>query len=148
MNKPSPLQPLLELMQSRMDDAARRLGELIASETEGKRKLDMLQEYRDEYQQRFLQAAASGIGPDAWRNYSAFLVKIDEAIAAQRSMVEQSRQRTVQGQQVWMNHRNKVKAIDTLTQRQRAAELHTEARREQRLSDEHAARRFNGKIDD
>ncbi len=148
MNKPSPLQPLLELMQSRMDDAARRLGELIASETEGKRKLDMLQEYRDEYQQRFLQAAASGIGPDAWRNYSAFLVKIDEAIAAQRSMVEQSRQRTVQGQQVWMNHRNKVKAIDTLTQRQRAAELRTEARREQRLSDEHAARRFNGKIDD
>lgn len=135
-------------MQSRMDDAARRLGELIASETEGKRKLDMLQEYRDEYQQRFLQAAASGIGPDAWRNYSAFLVKIDEAIAAQRSMVEQSRQRTVQGQQVWMNHRNKVKAIDTLTQRQRAAELRTEARREQRLSDEHAARRFNGKIDD
>jgi flagellar FliJ protein len=135
-------------MQSRMDDAARRLGELIASETEGKRKLDMLQEYRDEYQQRFLQAAASGIGPDAWRNYSAFLVKIDEAIAAQRSMVEQSRLRTVQGQQVWMNHRNKVKAIDTLTQRQRAAELRTEARREQRLSDEHAARRFNGKIDD
>lgn len=131
-----------------MDDAARRLGELIASETEGKRKLDMLQEYRDEYQQRFLQAAASGIGPDAWRNYSAFLVKIDEAIAAQRSMVEQSRLRTVQGQQVWMNHRNKVKAIDTLTQRQRAAELRTEARREQRLSDEHAARRFNGKIDD
>ncbi|MBC9070805.1 flagellar export protein FliJ [Thauera sp. CAU 1555] len=148
MNRPSPLQPLLELMQSRMDDAARRLGELIASETEGKRKLDMLQEYRDEYQQRFLQAAASGIGPDAWRNYSAFLVKIDEAIAAQRSMVEQSRLRTVQGQQVWMNHRNKVKAIDTLTQRQRAAELRTEARREQRLSDEHAARRFNGKIDD
>lgn len=131
-----------------MDDAARRLGELIASETEGKRKLDMLQEYRDEYQQRFLQAAASGIGPDAWRNYSAFLVKIDEAIAAQRSIVEQSRLRTVQGQQVWMNHRNKVKAIDTLTQRQRAAELRTEARREQRLSDEHAARRFNGKIDD
>lgn len=148
MNRPSPLQPLLELMQSRMDDAARRLGELIASETEGKRKLDMLQEYRDEYQQRFLQAAASGIGPDAWRNYSAFLVKIDEAIAAQRSIVEQSRLRTVQGQQVWMNHRNKVKAIDTLTQRQRAAELRTEARREQRLSDEHAARRFNGKIDD
>ena len=131
-----------------MDDAARRLGELIASETEGKRKLDMLQEYRDEYQQRFLQAAASGIGPDAWRNYSAFLVKIDEAIAAQRSMVEQSRLRTVQGQQVWMNHRNKVKAIDTLSQRQRSAELRTEARRDKRLSDEHAARRFNGKIDD
>lgn len=131
-----------------MDDAARRLGELIASETEGKRKLEMLQQYRDEYQQRFLQAAASGIGPDAWRNYSAFLVKIDEAIAAQRNMVEQSRQRTAQGQQVWMSHRNKVKAIDTLTQRQRAAEQRTEARREQRLSDEHAARRFNGKTED
>lgn len=143
MTKPSPLQPLLELMQSRMDEAARRLGELIASETEGKHKLEMLQSYRAEYQQRFLQAAASGIGPDAWRNYSAFLVKIDEAIAAQHAMVEQSRLRTVQGQQVWMTHRNKVKAIDTLTQRQRTAEQRKEAKQEQRLSDEHAAYRFN-----
>lgn len=148
LNRTSPLQPLLELMQSRLDDAARRLGALIASETEGQRKLEMLQSYRDEYQQRFLQAAASGIGPDAWRNYSAFLAKIDEAIAAQRSLVEQSRQLTLQGQQVWIDHRNKVKAIDTLTQRQRSAALRAEARQEQRLSDEHAARRFTGKADD
>ncbi|THF64165.1 flagellar export protein FliJ [Pseudothauera rhizosphaerae] len=144
MSKPSPLQPLADLMQTRMDDAARRLGELIASETEGRRKLEMLQEYRAEYHQRFLEAAANGIGPDAWRNYSAFLGKIDEAIAAQRGAVELSRQRTVQGQQVWIGHRNKAKAIDTLTQRQHAAEQRKEARREQRLTDEHAARRFHG----
>ncbi|THF65972.1 flagellar export protein FliJ [Pseudothauera nasutitermitis] len=128
-----------------MDDAARRLGELIAMETEGQRKLEMLQAYRDEYHQRFVQAVSNGIGPDAWRNYSAFLARIDDAIAAQRSAVEQSRQRTAQGQQVWLAQRNKVKAIDTLSQRHKAADQRLENKREQRLLDEHSARLFSRK---
>lgn len=148
MSQRFPLQPLLDLVQTRMDDAARRLGELIASQSEGQRKLEMLQQYRDEYHQRFVQAISSGIGPDAWRNYSAFLGRIDEAIAAQRKAVEQSRQRTAQSQQVWLSHRNKVKAIDTLSQRHKAAGLRQEARQEQRLSDEHAARRHGESRDE
>lgn len=143
MSKGFPLQPLLDLAHTRMDDAARRLGELVASEAEGQRKLEMLQSYRDEYHERFLQAVANGISADAWRNFSAFIDKIDEAIAVQQRAVESSRLRTRQGQQQWMEQRNRVKAIDTLSQRHHAAGLRLEARREQKLADEHAARQFS-----
>lgn len=139
-----PLQPLLDLANTRMDEAARRLGELIASQRDGQQKLEMLQGYRDEYHARFVEAARNGIGPDAWRNFSAFIGKLDDAIAAQRRVVEQSRDRTAQGQEVWLAQRNRVKAFDTLSQRHQAGVARQDAKREQKLSDEHTARRYAG----
>ncbi|MCK9985093.1 MAG: flagellar protein FliJ [Azoarcus sp.] len=147
MSKSFPLKPLLELSQTRMDDAARRLGELIASEQEGTRKLELLQNYRDEYESRFHEAARNGISPDEWRNFSAFIGRIDEAIAVQKANVERSRQMTVAGQNAWMAQRNKVKAFDTLQKRHDLGEARKEARLEQRQSDEHSAKRYANRED-
>lgn len=143
-----PLKPLLDLANTRMDEAARKLGELISGEHECARKLELLENYRAEYQQRFEEAARNGIGPDAWRNFSAFLARIDEAIAAQRTAVERSRQATAGGQQAWLNQRNKVKAFDTLSQRHQAAQTKREQRDEQRQSDDHAAKAFRERASD
>ena len=142
MTTPFPLKPLLDLTQNRMDEAARRLGELIASEQEGQRKLELLQNYRDEYSERFQDAARNGLSPEAWRNYSAFIGRIDEAIAVQKGQVDRSRQMTAAGQQDWMTQRNKVKAFDTLQKRHELGESKKAARIEQRQSDEHSAKRF------
>ena len=68
MSHSFPLKPLLVLTQTRMDDAARRLGELIASEQEGTRKLELLQNYRAEYEARFHDATRHGMSPETWRN--------------------------------------------------------------------------------
>ncbi|MBO7411828.1 MAG: flagellar FliJ family protein, partial [Ottowia sp.] len=73
MPRPFPLKPLLDLTQTRLDDAAKTLGELVAKETEHSQKLQLLEEYRQDYFQRFEQAALDGISPDMWRNYSAFI---------------------------------------------------------------------------
>ena len=43
-----PLETLLELAQSRADEAAKRLGQLIAAQSEDSRKLELLQQYRAE----------------------------------------------------------------------------------------------------
>jgi flagellar protein FliJ len=139
------MQPLLDLANNRMDEAARKLGELISGEHECQRKLELLEAYRAEYQDRFLEAARNGIGPDAWRNFTVFIGRIDEAIAVQRAVVEQSRQATVGGQQAWLAQRNKVKAFDTLSQRHQAQQAKREQRDEQRQSDEHAAKTFREK---
>ncbi|TAH51549.1 MAG: flagellar export protein FliJ [Betaproteobacteria bacterium] len=135
------LQPLLDLAQTRTDEAARKLGELIASERTVEEKLKLLEDYRQEYHDRFMQAVREGIGPDAWRNFSAFINRLDDAIAAQRKVVEQSRQQTAQGQQFWLTQRNRLKAFDTLSQRHQASVARSEAKQEQKLTDEHAARR-------
>ena len=142
MTNPFPLKPLLDLTQTRMDEAARRLGELIASEQEGTRKLELLQNYRDEYESRFHDAARNGISPETWRNFSAFISRIDEAIAIQKAHVDRSRQLTTAGQNAWMTQRNKVKAFDTLQKRHELGEAKKAARLEQRQLDEHSAKRF------
>ena len=142
MTEPFPLQPLLDMANSRMDDAARKLGELIASDRAVEEKLELLINYRQEYQARFIDAARNGIGPDAWRNYSAFLLKLDEAIAHQQRVASESNRRVEAGQQEWVDQRNRVKAFDTLSNRHQAQQARKEAKQEQRLTDEHAAKQF------
>lgn len=138
------LQPLLDLAQTRTDEAARRLGELVAAERDLEHKLKMLEDYREEYHERFREAARDGLSPDALRNYGAFIGRLDEAISAQRRIVDQSRNKTAQGQQAWLQQRNRLKAFDTLSQRHRVGLAREEVRQEQKMSDEHAARRGRG----
>ncbi|MDR2031083.1 MAG: flagellar export protein FliJ, partial [Azoarcus sp.] len=127
-----PLQPLLDLANTRMDEATRHLGELIASERNGKQKLELLQRYRAEYSERFVAAARDGIGPDAMRNYSNFIARLDEAIDAQHRVVEQSHLHTSQGQQQWIAQHTKVRAFDTLSQRFQNELARKASRQEQR----------------
>ena len=148
MSESFPLQPLLDLANNRMDEAARKLGELIASEHAVEEKLALLVEYRKEYHARFVDAVRSGIGPDAWRNFSAFLGKLDDAIAQQEKAVSVSKQRTEQGQQAWVDQRNKVKAFDTLSHRHQSLQSRKEAKQEQRLTDEHAAKQFRDRTEE
>jgi flagellar FliJ protein len=138
--KAFPLQSLLELSQTRMDEAARRLGQLLASEQEVEKTLTMLIQYRDEYEGRFREAAKNGMAREQWRNYQTFLGRLDEAIAQQRRVVDASKQRTAAGQQAWLDQRNKAKAFDTLSQRHKANEGRAAAKSEQRAQDEHAAK--------
>lgn len=148
MSESFPLQPLLDLANNRMDEAARKLGELIASEHAVEEKLALLVDYRKEYHARFVEAVRNGIGPDAWRNFSAFLGKLDEAITQQERAVSVSRQRTEQGQQAWVDQRNKVKAFDTLSHRHQSLQARKEAKQEQRLTDEHAAKQFRDRTEE
>lgn len=142
MVKPFPLQTLLELSQLRMDESAKRLGELLAGEQEAGARLILLQQYRDEYSQRFVAAAQNGIGRDAWSNYQSFLARLDEAILQAQAMVAQSKLRTAEGQRELAAKHGKVKAFDTLSQRHRTRELNVENRKEQKMQDEHAARHY------
>lgn len=141
MTKPFHLKPLQELSQSRLDDATRELGRLVAHEQEGAKKLEILQNYRVEYEARFREALDEGIGMEAFRNYSAFMTRIDQAIAIQQGQVDRSRRDTSTGRQSWMHQRNRSKAFDALHERHVAAENRREARSEQSLSDERATRK-------
>lgn len=138
-----PLQILLDLSQHQLDEAARRLGECISSQEEAAQRLEMLAQYREEYQTRFLAAAKDGIGLDAWQNYRAFLDRLDEAVAQATELLAASQRRTTAGQQEWLQKRGKVNAFDTLAQRHQARADYAEQKQEQKASDEHTATRFN-----
>ncbi|MCL2829792.1 MAG: flagellar export protein FliJ [Betaproteobacteria bacterium] len=139
------LQIVLDLMQERADEATRELGRLIAAEKSEKEKLLLLQQYRDEYSQRFLAAARNGLSTREWRNYQDFLDRIDQAIEQQKKTVSTSKEDTVAGQDRWQEQNVKLKAFDTLSQRFHSQEAVREAKREQKITDEIAARRREGK---
>ena len=135
-----PLQTLLELSQTRLDDATRRLGELMAGERSASERLSLLSQYRSEYHSRFLAAAQAGLSQDQWRNYQAFLAKLDGAIRQAQAAAEQSQRHTAAGQQAWLDKRGEKKAFDTLSQRYRQRQQYAEQKAEQKAQDEHAAR--------
>lgn len=143
MTKPFSLQTVLELMQTRADDATLRLAKLIAAERDAKSKLQMLTQYRDEYAQRFQQAAQNGLNPRDWSNYREFLNRLDEAIAQQGRAVAVQTSNTVNGQKDWQQQRTKLKAFDTLSQRHHNNEMAHEFKSEQKAQDEFAARGKN-----
>ena len=140
MTKPFSLQTVLELMQTRADDATQNLARLIANERDAKNKLEMLQQYRDEYALRFRQMAQNGLTQSEWRNYQEFLNRLDEAIDSQRQTLTQQKQRTAAGQAQWQQQQKKLKAFNTLSERHYANENALESKREQKTQDEVAAR--------
>ena len=141
MTKPFSLQTVLELMQARADEATQHLARLIANERDAKNKLAMLQQYRDEYASRFRQAAQNGLSQREWHNYQEFLNRLDEAVDLQTKTVAQQVQHTVAGQRNWQQHRKKLKAFDTLSDRHFANENAQELKREQKTQDEFATRK-------
>lgn len=141
MTKPFALQAVLDLMQNRADEATQKLARLISAEQDAKTKLDLLSEYREEYARRFQTTAQQGMSPLQWKNFQDFLSRLDDAIGQQQAAVANSRNNTAAGQAHWQEQRIRLKAIDTLSDRHRVSELALEIRREQKLSDEIAARR-------
>ncbi|RIX41226.1 MAG: flagellar export protein FliJ [Rhodocyclales bacterium GT-UBC] len=145
MAQPFSLQPLLEIMQTRTDEATRQLGQLIAAEQSQKSRLQMLEQYRSEYASKMSQATAEGITQLVLRNYQAFLGRIDEAIAQQRLVVKNSEISTKAGQEHWKSQNKQLKAIDTLSTRHEARERYREHKQEQKLQDEFTTRKYSGK---
>lgn len=148
MTRPFTLQPLLEIMQNRADEATRRLGKLIASEQDAKARLQMLEQYRAEYAEKMCEASALGLTPIALRNYQDFLSRIDQAITQQAAVVKHSEVQTAHGQQHWKSQNKQLKAIDTLAVRHEARERHLEGKQEQKLLDEYTTRKFSAPKED
>ncbi|PKO89304.1 MAG: flagellar export protein FliJ [Betaproteobacteria bacterium HGW-Betaproteobacteria-12] len=142
MTQPFSLQPLLEIMQTRSDEATRQLGKLIAAEQNQRSRLQMLEQYREEYAQRLREATADGVTRLILRNYQDFLARIDEAITQQKIAVGNSERSTRAGQDHWQTQNTRLKAIDTLSQRHDERERYRENRQEQKIQDEFSTRKY------
>lgn len=143
MTQSFPLQTLLELMQSRTDEATRQLGQLISAEQSQRSRLEMLEQYREEYAQRLRDATTEGITRLILRNYQEFLARIDEAIEQQHLAVQNSELKTKAGQAKWSAQNKQLKAIDTLSIRHDARERYRENKLEQKLLDEFSSRKYS-----
>ncbi|HRH81164.1 MAG TPA: flagellar export protein FliJ [Thiobacillaceae bacterium] len=142
MAKEFPLQPLLEYSQHRMDSAERTLLMLKQREEKERQRLRDLLDYRREYQDRLSGNSAAGMPIHLLRDYQVFLAKVGQAIHQQEQAVDQAHARWQQAHEHWLSQRQKVKAYETLAQRHHNAEMQRLEKRDQRISDEQAVKRF------
>lgn len=143
MATPHSLKLLLEHAHKQTNDAAIHLGKLNLKLQEAETTLQLLVEYRENYQTQFMESAGNGINPIEWRNFKAFICKLDTAIQAQQKLVALMQQHTEAGNQQYRSQRKKLKSYDTLSQR---AERHDQLRlqrQEQRQLDEHTSHKFS-----
>ena len=140
MASQSQLDTLIELARIASDEAAKRLGTALRAVQENEEKLQMLNGYRDDYAQRFDASMASGMTPMAYRNFQAFLDKLDSAIKGQHDIVLQGRQRSERERSHWQDSERKRMSYTTLSNRAQQQAQQLEAKRDQKLMDEHAAR--------
>ncbi len=138
-----PLQSLLDHARHRMEAAERLLRILKRKEDEARRRQDELSGYKQEYQQRLTgQAGERGIEIHLLRDYHAFLGKLDVAIRHQEQEVSQAIAHWRGAHDNWLELRQKVKAYEALAVRHQSQERQREEKRDQRATDEQAARRY------
>ncbi len=137
-----PLQSLLEHARHRMEAAERLLRILRRKEEAARQRRDELQGYKQDYQQRLTgEAGSRGMEIHLLRDYHAFLGKLEVAIRHQENEVAQATAHWQSAHDNWLALRQKVNAYEALADRHRAQESRREERRDQRLTDEQAARR-------
>lgn len=134
------LETLMDLARRETDDAAKRLGAALKAVDEAKQKHEMLIGFREEYVKRFEAAQAAGITPMAYRNFVAFIDKLEVAIKGQLEMIRHAQLRSEQEKAAWQGSERKRMSYATLNDRADAAALKLENKRDQKAMDEHAAR--------
>jgi len=132
------LQPLLELAQQRSEDAAQILQRLKLVWQEAELKLNQLENYLGEYRRRLQENMRDGVGMTQWRDYQAFIAKLEIAVKTQAEEVERCHQRWNHGQHEWQAREREAKAYGKLRERHNRVEQASEVRQEQKQQDEFA----------
>ena len=140
MAKQSALDTLIVLAQRDTDDAAKRLGMALKAVEEAEQKLTMLLGFRDDYGIKLEAAQIAGMTPMAYRNFVAFIDKLDIAISGQRDVVKIAQNRSVNDKTIWQAAERKRLSYRTLSERAALEALRLENKLDQKQMDEHAAR--------
>ena len=140
MANPSALTTLIELAQRASDDAAKRLGLALKAVEDAEQKLTMLIGYRDDYARKLDAAQVNGITPMAYRNFVAFMAKLDNALTGQAEVVKHAQYKSSLEKKAWQESERKRLSYKTLNDRAAVEALRLENKRDQKAMDEHAAR--------
>ncbi|MHB8847941.1 MAG: flagellar export protein FliJ [Burkholderiales bacterium] len=145
MAQHSAIQTLIELANKEAERLAERLGAALRNHQENEQKLTVLQQYREDYSQRYEEGMAAGLGISNHHNFRVFLAKLDEAIIGQLAIVRQLHTVIETERQAWQTAERKRMSFDTLAQRAQQQAYQQTVRRDQKSTDEFASRALTKK---
>ncbi len=136
-----PMHTLIDLAKKRCDEAAQRLGSVMAQARDSEYKCGTLAAYRDDYRARLDGAVHAGVAGADLRNFQGFLAKLEDAVRQQAAEAAHWRQTVETARQLWQEEQKRMRSYGLIEERRTVIETRDAARREQRLQDEFAARR-------
>jgi flagellar FliJ protein len=145
MTAPSALDTLIELAAGATDEAARRLGVALAAVQDTEQKLALLVQYRDDYAERLVRNMTTGLSAMGYRNFQTFIDKLDQAIDGQKQIVQETQHRAGMARTDWQANERKRMSYTTLSSRAEELRKREENRRDQKQTDEAAARTLHYK---
>lgn len=131
---------LIDLSQTKSDNAAVRLAKVTTQLNESEQKSRMLRGYRDDYRARLEAAARRGAAAADLANFRAFIAKLDEAVAQQANDEAFWREQATRAKTEWQAEQKQLQSYTTIAARRRSEVELAQARREQKMMDEFASR--------
>lgn len=136
----STIETLIDLAKKNSDVLAKRLGESVEDARKAQDKMQTLIQFRQDYADRLANAMRNGINPEIHRNYLIFIAKLDSAVESQKQDISIKNQFSEKIRSEWRESEKKRLSFTTLESRKLTSEQAKEIKREQKSSDEQAAR--------
>lgn len=138
----SKYQLLIRLAAEKCDDAAQVMNHARQRMETARQRLQQLAQFLADYLHRRIAHGEQGMAAGQWVDYQKFIERLQEAIAVQRQEVDSSQQAYQRATDAWQAARKKLKALEKLQEQEDMRARLREAKREQKQTDEFAARIF------
>lgn len=136
MSRADKLKPALEMAQRATEQALLTLSEANQALMRDQQQLAELQQYRDDYLQRFRQADPMIMKAQKQLELRAFMAQLDQAIRMQEQQVQETLQNAQHYHQQWLGVRSREHALESLLERYQQQAEQRALRQEQNTSDE------------
>jgi flagellar FliJ protein len=143
MKRGKRLEPVHDLALEAERAAARRLADAERAAAESQQRLEQLEQYEREYRAGLQQRVTEGIGASGLRDYQAFLARLGEAVAQQRTALARAIGDRDAAREQWLASSTRRRAVGKVIEQAEVADRRALERREQRELDEHALQTFN-----
>lgn len=146
MAQQSAIATLIELAEKDADEAAKVLGKAISAHEDTISKLNLLLQYRSDYEAKLQNMAAGGLTISQFSNFNAFIAKLDEAVNGQQMVVRDAERRVELAKANWQAIEKRRLSYQTLKNRADTAQQQKEAKRDQKQTDDFASRSYLNKL--
>ncbi len=146
MKKSLRLKTIVDLNLKNEQKALVALGKAQNKKQELVQQLENLQQYQQEYKNKFKSISEIGVSIDQLVEFRAFINKLGLAIEEQKKAIEEMEKELVFVRQTWESKHQKTKSIQKVCDSALAEEAQVEHKREQNEQDDRATRsgRSNG----
>ena len=142
MKKSERFSVMVRIEETNEREEARKYSEFRKAIQDKKTKLAELEQYLDEYKERFLSLTRFGAQAEQIKSCYAFIRQLNGAIAQQQKRVLDAESSEEEYRQHWLQAKRRMDVLRKAVNKFRLEELQHERRKEQTITDEIARRKY------